>query len=804
MTLLKAFRFSDLTNSGYCNPDNFLRTFARLGLNVINRENLLDYFNLYDPDHTGRINYKDFITEIFRPAELKRRQIIEKDKINESENDTEKIKPKKEKRKYNLTSTGFRQRIEQNLDDNQNLVKKFKNEVHAQGLSTIFEMQKSLNKLDVDNSGRIDNDEFSRLCSEHGINLIPDEIKTLFTCFDPSRTGKIYYQDILNLISDELNEFRENLVNELFNNLKKNNLSNIDLKTMLCAFDKEKMKPDELEEFKDNFISHHDFYGKGKTDITYDEFVNFFEIISSNYASDSDFENFIKNNFNPNFDENSSKEKEKKEENEINKEETKKEITVLESIDKLRNEIIKQGSKGIMNLLKNFRNVDLAGSNGVDLEEFISVVQNIQKESENKNIVSLDEIKNIFKMYDIEEKGIMEYRKFLNDLLKLKSMSESRKNHLKNIFDHLDFERKQALDINELISIYKKSEPKEEENIIPDLLETFVIFHNIIRGTRNPLVSLEDFIEYFNYINILIPEIKNDQLFIDFTSDKWRLYDKSFDERKNLVINRTGGLGLGKQKNREAMNKLTGSNKAPFGTDKEKINYNLNEEEATVKYNVNKIEDLVGHLRYILFQRGPRGLMALKRTFMLLDENSDKKISFAEFEKMFKRYRLNLSEIEVNNLFNYFDKDKSGFIDYSEFLNGITGELNEFRKNILKQVFDKLDKNETGFITVKILRDSYDPKGHPLVRQGKRSEDEILGEFIDILEYHFNLLNEKNEENLDINEIKIDFDEFCEFYKTISVSVEEDKYFEIMVLSEWDIKKDGKSLYQKDWNLQDE
>ena len=804
MTLLKAFRFSDLTNSGYCNPDNFLRTFARLGLNVINRENLLDYFNLYDPDHTGRINYKDFITEIFRPAELKRRQIIEKDKINESENDTEKTKPKKEKRKYNLTSTGFRQRIEQNLDDNQNLVKKFKNEVHAQGLSTIFEMQKSLNKLDVDNSGRIDNDEFSRLCSEHGINLIPDEIKTLFSCFDPSRTGKIYYQDILNLISDELNEFRENLVNELFNNLKKNNLSNIDLKTMLCAFDKEKMKPDELEEFKDNFISHHDFYGKGKTDITYDEFVNFFEIISSNYASDSDFENFIKNNFNPNFDENSSKEKEKKEENEINKEETKKEITVLESIDKLRNEIIKQGSKGIMNLLKNFRNVDLAGSNGVDLDEFISVVQNIQKESENKNIVSLDEIKNIFKMYDIEEKGIMEYRKFLNDLLKLKSMSESRKNHLKNIFDHLDFERKQALDINELISIYKKSESNKDQNIIPDLLETFVIFHNIIRGTRNPLVSLEDFIEYFNYINILIPETKNDQLFIDFTSDKWHLYDKSFDERKNLVINRTGGLGLGKQKNREAMNKLTGSNKAPFGTDKEKINYNLNEEEATVKYNVNKIEDLVGHLRYILFQRGPRGLMALKRTFMLLDENSDKKISFAEFEKMFKRYRFNLSEIEVNNLFNYFDKDKSGFIDYSEFLNGITGELNEFRKNILKQVFDKLDKNEMGFITVKILRDSYDPKGHPLVRQGKRSEDEILGEFIDILEYHFNLLNEKNEENLDINEIKIDFDEFCEFYKTISVSVEEDKYFEIMVLSEWDIKKDGKSLYQKDWNLQDE
>ena len=407
-------------------------------------------------------------------------------------------------------------------------------------------------------------------------------------------------------------------------------------------------------------------------------------------------------------------------------------------------------------------------------------------------------------MYDTEEKGIMEYRKFLNDLLKIKLMPESRKVHLRNIFDHLDFEHKQAIDINELISLYKKPEIPSEENILPDLLETFIIFHNILRGTRNPLVSLEDFLEYYSYINFLIPETKNDKLFIDFTAEGWRLYDKSFDERKNMIINKTGGLGLGKQKNREAMSKLIGSNKAPFGTNKEKINYNLNEEEATMKYNVNKIEDLIGHLRYILFQRGPRGIMALKRTFMLLDENADKKISFTEFEKMFKRYRFNLSQIEINNLFNFFDKDKSGFIDYSEFLKGIVGELSEFRKNILKQVFQKLDKDESGFITVKTLRDCYDPKGHPLVRQGKRTEDEILGEFIDILEYHFNLLNEKNEENEEINEIKIDFEEFCQFYKTISISVEEDKYFEIMVLSEWDIKKDGKSLYQKDWNIQEE
>ena len=662
MTLLRAFKFSDLSNSGYCNPENFLRTFTRLGLNVINRENLLDYFNIYDPEHTGRINYKDFITEIFRPTEIKRRKILSKEIQNETKEEKVEQKTKKEKRKYNLTSTGFRQRIEQNLDDNENLIKKFRNEIISQGINTIFDIEKSLNKIDVDNSGKIDIEEFTRICSENGLNLIPDEIKTLFACFDPSRTGRIFYQDLLNLVYGELNDFRENLVNELYDNLKKNNLANIDIKTVLSSFVKNNIKKETLEELKDNLISHHDFFGKGRTDITYNEFVNFFQILSINYPTDEEFENFIKNSFNPNLEENV--EEEPKEE--IKEEETKKEPTVLESIDKLRNDITKQGAKGVINLLKYFKNIDTAGSNGVDLDEFITVIQKIQKENNsteiNTNELSVKEIHNIFKMYDTENKGIMEYKKFLSDLVKKNLMSESRKTHLRNIFEHLDFEHKKSLDINELISLYENTEQNSQEDLMPDLLETFVVFHNIIRGSRNPLVSLEDFIDYYNYINFLI-------LFIDFTTEKWHLNDKSFDERKNLVINRTGGLGLGKQKNREAMNKLIGSNKAPFGTDREKINYNLNEEEATIKYNVNKIEDLIGHLRYILYQRGPRGLMAFKRTFMLLDENSDKKISFTDFEKMFKRYRFNLSQVEINNLFNYFDKDKSGFIDYGNWEN---------------------------------------------------------------------------------------------------------------------------------------
>ena len=703
---------------------------------------------------------------------------------------------KKEKRKYNLTSSGFRQKIEQNLDKNIKLIKKIKKEILSQGSSTMFDIQKTITKYDVDNSGRIDLDEFNRLCYEFNINLTPDEIKTVFSCFDPSRTGKIYYQDFLNIINEPLNDFRAELVDQLYESLNKNNRGNLEIKTLFGALNVKNLEPEVSEDFKDNFLSYHDFFSKGKTEVSYEEFVTFFEILSTDFKEDPQFEEFMKNSFKIGTEEEKKdKQNENVENEEIvdNKEETKE---FLDALEKLREILKKQGATGVIELMRNIRNVDLANSNGIDLDEFITVIQSILKNTENSFPVK--EIQNIFNVYDINQNGIMEYKKFLDDLLKLREMSKSRKNHIQKIFNHLDFEGKQLLDINELTSLYKKP---TENDPVPDLLESFITFHNILRGNRNPLVNINDFLKFYNYINFLIPVTKHDKLFIDSTSESWLLYDKSFDERKNLMKVKIEGLG--KQKNREAKNKLIVSHKTPYGTIKEKINYNLNEQNPTTKYYVNKIEDLMGHLRSILSQRGYTGIMSMRRTFMIIDENSNKKITFDKFQQLFKKFRYSLSEEEINNLFNYFDKDGSGFIDYDEFVNGVCGNLNNFRKNVLKQVFAKLDPEEKEYVTVGQLRHAYNPKEHPLVRQGKRTEDEILAEFLDVLEYHFNLLIEKGDENVDVNDIKVDFDDFCDFYKNISVCVDDDKYFEVMVLSEWGIKKDGKTLYQRTWNKQD-
>ena len=47
---------------------------------------------------------------------------------------------------------------------------------------------------------------------------------------------------------------------------------------MFGAFNDKKVVPEFSEEFKDNFLSHHVFFSKGKTEVGYDELICFFEI----------------------------------------------------------------------------------------------------------------------------------------------------------------------------------------------------------------------------------------------------------------------------------------------------------------------------------------------------------------------------------------------------------------------------------------------------------------------------------------------------------------------------------------------
>ena len=105
--------------------------------------------------------------------------------------------------------------------------------------------------------------------------------------------------------------------------------------------------------------------------------------------------------------------------------------------------------------------------------------------------------------------------------------------------------------------------------------------------------------------------------------------------------------------------------------------------------------------------------------------------------------------------------------------------MNLFRIRIVEKVFEKLDKEKKGKISFDEINNSYDPYKHPQALNGERNAEEVLGRFIDIFEYHFNLLNQDK-----IDE-EVTKEEFIEFYNYISACFNDDYIFENITTRVW-------------------
>lgn len=122
-------------------------------------------------------------------------------------------------------------------------------------------------------------------------------------------------------------------------------------------------------------------------------------------------------------------------------------------------------------------------------------------------------------------------------------------------------------------------------------------------------------------------------------------------------------------------------------------------------------------------------------------------------------------------LFDYFDVDHGGEIDYNEFLRAIRGPMNQSRKQVVAQAFKKLDKDGNGWIDINDVRGVYNGKGHPDVKAGKKTEDDILKEFLQTFEMAHSIRNN------DAPNYVVTKEEFNEYYNMISIGIDDDRYF---------------------------
>lgn len=532
----------------------------------------------------------------------------------------------------------------------------------------------------------------------------------------------------------------------------------------------------------------------GITGFNEDKLLELFEIYDTDHSGQLDYKEFTKVVFDEDeeSDEKPRKQNSKEnKENEGNNDEVRSALKDSKIMDKFREKILSRGGKGILGLARQFKIFDDNNSGTLDLPELTKAIRDFKVD------LSQNEIKILFNLCDVDQSGEVSYDEFLREIRG--DMNNFRKNLVQQAFNKLDSDKSGAVEIDEIKRLYNcKKHPdvisgkKTEDEVYAEFMETFQL-HAAIKGkgVKDTTITRDEWQEYYENISA---SIDRDDYFELMMNSAWKLGERPSYEGKQGWSNKDDNTN-NVQKSYQGRKKPTGpiSQNAPWGISDGKTDYTTssNPNKKDVKIGKGGSENLL-KFREACAKRGVRGIMSLRRSFMIADDNNDKTVDINEFTKLIHDYRIPISDKDVKACFDEFDMDKSGSISYDEFIRGIVGEMNDFRMNLAKRAFKIMDKDGSGIIDIDDLRGRYNAKHHPDVKKGKKTEDEVLAEFLDTFEYHFNLLNSNKSKDQ-----KISSEEWIEYYNNISMSIEDDAYFELMMKNAWNM--DGQMVNKKGW-----
>lgn len=186
-------------------------------------------------------------------------------------------------------------------------------------------------------------------------------------------------------------------------------------------------------------------------------------------------------------------------------------------------------------------------------------------------------------------------------------------------------------------------------------------------------------------------------------------------------------------------------------------------------------QDVVAQFRQKVLERGgSAGIHSLGRIFRLMDEDDNRRISPDELKIGLEHYGLYMDDSKIQELLTAVDKDKTGKMNITEFIIAIRGTINARRQKMIDMAFKVLDKTGDGTITIDDIVGTYDVSHDPEVLAGNTEPDSALKLFL------------SNFDGVDQNGI-VTNKEFTEYYRSISASIDNDDYFELMIRNAWHI-----------------
>ena len=120
-----------------------------------------------------------------------------------------------------------------------------------------------------------------------------------------------------------------------------------------------------------------------------------------------------------------------------------------------------------------------------------------------------------------------------------------------------------------------------------------------------------------------------------------------------------------------------------------------------------KTEVLIEALRHQCLIRGCNGIKGLSLVFRAMDIDYSKRICFEELKHGVKNFGIIMSDNYLLKLFTALDINKSGEIDFAEFMKKLRPPMSDSRVEVINEAFDKLDANQNGAIEMDDLKGMY-------------------------------------------------------------------------------------------------
>ena len=761
--LYQQFKFYDLDSSGFCNLQNFIKTNDRLGVVLPRVENFELIFNFFCDSETSLLNYRKFIREIFN------------------------FKPKNENKEKNIYDKGG--------NFVEILTKKI---LEKGGTFPLIGLMRNFQMEDLEGNKWVNVDNFMKVLQKCKIFLNPEEIRSLFDEYDFFDNGIVKYEILIDIILEQFwDKDKLGLCEQIYYLLTGNGKKNTNLNILKNYF-QEILEDNNDKQYFIEFINEYKVIDKNiNQNLNLKELVRFLKFYNFGRYSNEYLQEII--NILTEEKNNNKKNQIKKEGQFINNnlEEGYEDPILNDVYAKLRERFIYFGRKTLFNFLKHFKFYD-------NKTKTISKY-NFSKILKNFNIkLSIDDIDLIFKTFS-EDKvyNTMNYHLFLNDLI-LGYVSKLRNDIINSTYESLlkraeNFQRE--IDIPFLKEEYNAmnnyfiKEENENRNDFEDCLETF---HYSFKGVKDEKIDKKEFCEFYYFISFLVTDEED---FIDLISNEWRIHTHYNDlENINKKINNNIKLNNKDETKVKSINNRNKDEDNKTNTVKDyrhKKKKCLQEKEKLSQKNKKQIQteelcnkqsekEALSLLTDKLFKRGLRGILYLYSQFLSLCPDLNK-ISFSDFILVLKIQHLNIDINSCKKIFNMFriTQGEKSFLDFYTFMRTYKKELNDYKLNIVEEVFSKIDIKGENKINLNELKMKYDASRHPDVLNGKFSEDQKIMEFLDCFELCYNILKLDSEMKIEENKDYVDFEMFANFYEYVSFIYPKDKDFEYVIKSTW-------------------